>query len=191
MSEPALKIEEPYVRVRPMTRPDLSDKAPFLCRRLREHYPALQDRQTYGWLQACCGNNEYFFVRSDRAYALAHMYRDFLDNRPSVREIFVLAETDDSKHPKNSDAEKYQGEQNAIALIEAAELYAAMIRWCQAIGADELIVDKLSDVPLGDKGKEDPGTLRAIFAKQKLTLYRGGELFVSLDPEARVRKIGA
>jgi hypothetical protein len=191
MTEAARKIEEPYVRVRRVTRPDLMDKAPFLCKRLREKYPHMQERQLYGWLTTCCDTNEYFFNRSDRAYILAHMSRDFLDLRPTVREIFVLGETDDAKHPAGSDAQKYQAQQNAIALHEAASLYGDLIRWCQSIGADEMIVDKLSDVPLGEKGTNDPGTLRWIFSRHNLKIFKGEEIFVSLDPEAKIRKLGA
>jgi hypothetical protein len=195
MTEVAVKTEEfdldkHYVRVRRMTRPDLMDKAPFICRRLREKYQHKQDRELYGWLTTCCDSNEYFFNRSDRAYILAHCSRDFLEDRPSVREIFVLAETTNDKHPKGSDAEKYQAQQNAIAIYEAASLYEDLIRWCQKIGTDELMVDKFSDVPLGEKGSLERGTLRWIFAKASLKLLRGEEIFVSMDPNAKVRRVG-
>lgn len=187
MTEAARKIEEPYVRVRRITRPDLMDKAPFLCKRLRIKYPHKQDRELYGWLTTCCDSNEYFFNRSDRAYIMAHSERGFLEDRPTVEEIFVLAETDDAKHAAGSDAQKYQAQQNAIALYEAASLYGDLIRWCQSIGADEMIVDKLSDVPLGEKGSNEPGTLRWIFARHNLKLFKGEEIFVSLDPNAKIR----
>jgi hypothetical protein len=195
MSEAVAKIEadnldQHFVRVRRVTRPDLMDKAPFLCRRLREKYPHKQDRELHGWLATCCDSNEYFFARSDRAYILALSTRDYLDDRPSVREIFALAETTNDKHPKGSDAEKYQDQQNAIARYEAASLYGDLIRWCQAIGADELMVDKFSDVPLGDKGTGERGTLRWIFASQNLKLLRGEEIFVVLDANAKITKVG-
>jgi hypothetical protein len=190
MNEAARKIEEPYVRVRRVTRPDLMDKAPYLCRRLREHYPHKQERELYGWLTTCCDTNEFFFVRSDRAFILAHMTMDFLELRPNVREIFALGDIDTGKHAKGSDAEKYQAEQNAIAIYEAAYLYGDLIRWCQKIGANELMVDKFSDVPLGDKGTSDAATLRGVFARNKITLYKGEELFVSFDPNSRLRGSG-
>lgn len=192
MTEAALKTEQPqpYIRIRAVTRPDLMDKGAFLCARLREKYPHMQERNIHGWLTACCGNNEYFFVRSDHAFLLAVRTRDFLDLRPTVREVFDLAELRDDKVTKGSDAETHQHQQNAVARLEAAALYGELLRWCQAIGAGELIVDKFSDVPLGDKGKEDPGTLRAIFATANIKLYRGEEIFASLDPNAKIRKLG-
>jgi hypothetical protein len=189
ISEPT-DLDQHYVRVRRVTRPDLMDKAPFLCSRLREKYPHKQDRELHGWLATCCDSNEYFFARSDRAFILAQSVRDYLDDRPSVREIFVLAHTTSDKHPKGSDAEKYQDQQNAIARYEAASLYGDLIRWCQAIGADELMIDKFSDVPIGEKSPLERGTLRWIFAKQNLKLLRGEEIFVLLDPNARITKVG-
>jgi len=191
MAEAALKIEQPYVRVRGMTRPDLQDKAPLLITRLRERYPHLQERQTHGWLQTCCGANEFYFVRSDRAYLLAHRSQEFLDPRPIVREIFAIGELRTDKVKPGSDAEKFQSEQNAIAVNEVAELYAGLLRWCQSIGAGEVIIDKMSDVPLGEKGTSDPGTLREIFARNNIKLYRGEEIFAALDPHAKIRKLGA
>lgn len=188
---PPPKTEPPFVRMRGMTRADLMDKGAYLCLRLRERYPNKQERELYGWLQSCCGNNEYFFVRSDHAYLLAHRSHDFLDHRPTTREIFALAELRTEKPAKGSDAEKFQDEQNALAVREAAALYDSLLRWCSAIGAGELVIDKFSDVPLGEKGKDEPGTLRAIFGQANIKLYRGEEIFASLDPNAKIRKLGA
>lgn len=192
MTDAALKLEDRFVRVRRVTRPELQDMAPFICRRLKQHYPTKQERELYGWLTTCCDSNEYFFARSDHAVVLAQSSRPFLSDRPSVTEIFVLAQLQDGKVPKGSDAERAQAEHNALALFEAASLYGDLIRWCQKIGADELMVDKCSDVPLGDKGKEkEPGTLRWIFANQSIQLLKGEEIFAQFDPTAKLRRGGA
>jgi hypothetical protein len=180
-----------YVRVRRMTNPDLMDKAPYLTKRLRETYSHMQERQIYGWLQTCCGYNEFYFVRSDKAFILAQQLRDFLDNRPTVKEIFVFAELTKDNHPEGSDAAKYQEEQNAIALFEAASLYEGVIRWGLSIGAQELRLSHCCDVPLGDKGTKDPSTRRVMFEKQGLKVYKAEELFANLDESQKIRRPAA
>lgn len=186
MAEAARNLDDEFFKMRRVARHDLMDKGPWLCKRLKQHWPHLQDRQILGWLQTCCDTNEYLFIRTEKAFLLAQLYKEFVEPYPWVKEMFCLAETMEGNPPKGSDAETYQKEQNAIAIHQAALLYEDLLRWTQAIGGNEIIVDKFSDVPLEDKeNKENRDTIRQ---RIKHRMFGGSETFFRIDPE-RVRKI--
>lgn len=186
MAEAALKLDDEFFRMRRVARHDLMDKGPWLCKRLKEHWPHMQDRQILGWLQTCCDSNEYLFIRMDKAFLLAQMHREFIEPYPWVKELFCLAETDNSKYPEGSDNENYKKDQNDRARHQALLLYEDLLRWAQSIGANEIIVDKFTDVPLGEKNdKDNPKTIRG---RIKQRMFEGREIFFRIDPE-RVRKI--
>lgn len=162
MAEAALKIEPFTMSVRRVGMPDIADKSRFLCERLKERWPHLQDRFLLGWLQGLTGSNEYLFIRYDKAIGLFQRVKEFTDRYPRVYERFVIAELDTMKHPKGSEAESQQKTMNDIAISQAAELYSDAFRWAQSIGAAEIDVDHFTDVPVKDKDNPDnPDTIKA------------------------------
>jgi hypothetical protein len=186
MAEAALNLDDEFIRMRRVTRGDLMDKGVWLCKRIKENWPHLQDRQMMGWLMTCCDSNEYLFIRTDKAFLLAQMYREFVEPYPWVKELFVLAELDYGNYQKDSDGEAYQNQENARAIHQAATLYEDLLRWAQTIGANEIIVDKFTDVPMEDK--DDPKNRDTIRKRVNQRLFKAEELFFRIDPE-RVRKI--
>lgn len=176
MAETALKIDfEPeYVSARRVLRPDLQDKLPWLCKRIKERWPHLQDRQIFGWLVSCSDSNEYLFVRTNKAFALFQMQREFTEPYPWVREWFVFAETDAAKWPKDSDGERFQERENAQAIAEAASLYEDAKRWAEKICADIIEVANVSDVPTGDAKKPERDSIRG---RLNTRMYKRETLF--------------
>lgn len=181
MAEPALKIVEPAaMSLRRVGMPDLQDKGAWLCRRIKERWPHMQDRQILTWLNSASGANECFFVRYERAFGLFYRIQDVTDPFPRVVEKFVLAETDDHKHPKDSEAEKVAAMNNQVAVDQAANLYLDARRWAEGISAMEIEVCNYSDVPSGRKGSpeaEFPHTVKKrigrLFAEEILFVKVG------------------
>ena len=186
MADAALKLDDEFFRLRRVARHDLMEKGQWLCKRLKERWPHLQNGSLLGWLINCCDSNEYLFIRTDKAFLLAQMQKEFVEPYPWVKELFVLAETSDAKWPKDSDGETFQSQENASAVHQAAVLYEDLLRWAEKIGANEIIVDKFSDVPLEDKeNKDNTDTIRKRVPQR---LFKGEEIFFRIDPE-RVRKM--
>jgi hypothetical protein len=191
MAEAALKIETEYHPSRRVARYDLVEMGAYLCKRLREkeHYPHLQDRQILGFLQGCSdgpSSGEYLFIRNDRGFLLAQSYRDFFEPCPWVKELFCFAYYEDARYaPDGQTAEDYQKEVKASAIIQTAALYEDLIRWAQKIGANEIIVDKFTDVPVkNDKDPTDMKTIKGRMGK----LFKSEEIFARLDPD-KIRKV--
>lgn len=157
MAEAALKIAEPFtMAVRRVLLPDLADRHRFLCTRLAERWTHMQPNFIYGWLQGASGQNEYLFIRSDKAFALFQRKQEIIDPYPWVEEVFVLAE------PSNSPDPEHKKIQNEIALAEAAELYVDACRWAMMIRAARMEVDLFTDVPFDDKkNPENKVTVKA------------------------------
>ena len=188
MAEAARKLDDEFFRMRRVARHDLMDKGPWLCKRLKEHWPHLQDRQILGWLQSCCDSNEYLFVRNEKGWLLAQMYKDFVEPYPKVKSWFILAETMEGHPQKDSDADKFQKQENASAVHQAALLCEDLLRWTQTIGASEIIIGRTSDsdVMLEDKeNKDNPDTIRKRINRR---MFEGREIYFYSDPE-RVRKV--
>lgn len=187
MAEAALKIDaqiEEYFPMRRMSRPDLGDMGPWLCKRIKEYWPHLQDRQILGWLQSCADSNEYFFAIVGKGVMLAQVFQDFTEPYPWVKEIFCFAQTDDGKFPKDSEGAQWQAENNAKALTNAAELYEHLIRWAQARMANEIVVDRCTDVPVKDEDPNNKNTIK----KRMGRLFTVQETFARLDP-TKVRRV--
>jgi hypothetical protein len=183
MADAALKIEPEYHPSRRVARYDLVDYGAFLCKRMKEHWPHLQDRQILGFLQGCSdgpSSNEYLFIRTERAFLLAQSFQEFLEPYPWIKEIFCFAYYDDARYPAEGDSvEKYQREVKDSAVLQAASLYEDLVRWAQKIGANEIIVDKYTDVPVkNDKDIADLRTIKGRIGK----LYKSEEIFAQMDP---------
>lgn len=183
MAEAAIKIEPEYFPSRRVARYDLVDYGAFLCKRMRAHWPHLQDRQILGFLQGCSdgpSSGEYLFVRTERSFLLAQSYQEFLEPYPWVKEIFCFAYYEDAKYPADGDTvDEYKNRIKESAILQAASLYEDLIRWAQKIGANEIIVDKLTDVPV--KHDKDPTDMRTIKGRVG-KLYKSEEIFAQLDP---------
>ena|ERR1700722_11388349 len=185
MAEAALKIEPEFHRMSRVLMPDLVDNGAYLCKRIKEHWPQLQDRQILGWLQGCANSNEYLFIRTEKAWLLAQVQREFTEPYPWCKEIFCFAVTDDGNYDKGSEGEKYQKDLNADAIMQAASLYEDLIRWAQKICANEIIVDKYTDVPVkNDKDATDMATIKGRMGR----LFKSEEIFARLDPD-KIRKV--
>lgn len=185
MAEAALKIETPYYSSRRVSRPCLTDMGAWLCKRVREHWPQLQDRQILGWLIGCAESNEFLFIRTEKAFLLAQVQREFVEPYPWVKEIFCLCYTDGGKYEKGSEAEQFQKDGNADAIAQGASLYDDLIRWAQKICANEIIVDKYTDVTV--KNEKDPTDMSTIKGRMG-RLFKSEEIFARLDPD-KIRKV--
>jgi len=186
MTEPALKIDPEYHPCRRVYRHDINEMGAFLCKRIKERWVHLQDRQILGWLITCAESNEYFFVRTDRAFLLAQSNRDFLEQYPWVKEVFCFAYYDDVKFDGDGkEAEAYRKEIKESAVFQAASLYEDLIRWAQKICANEIIVDRFTDVPVkDDKDPKNMGTIKGRMGR----LFKSEEVFARLDPD-KIRKV--
>ncbi len=195
MVEPALKIDTEYFPSRRVARFDLTDMGAFLCKRMKQHWPHLQDRQILGFLQGCSdgpSSGEYLFIRTDRAFLLAQSFQELLEPSPYVKEIFCFAYYEDARYPADGDTvEKYQKHTKESAILQAASLYEDLIRWAQKIGANEIVVDKFTDVAVKDD--KDPKSLSTIKGRMG-KLFRSEDIFAQLDPtrpdkSAGIRKV--
>lgn len=115
---------------------DLSEMGAWLLWRLKDRYPHLDERNLAGWLRGMIDSNEYLFVRTRNAVALAQIQHRALDPLPIVDELFVLAKGRDS-----------DGVVEKGALAEAAELYGEFLRWARSLGATEIAIERYTDVP--------------------------------------------
>jgi hypothetical protein len=187
MGEAALKVEMPWYPSRRVIRPDIMDRSAWLVRRFRERWPHIQPPQILGFLQGCCDSSEYLFVRTEKAFLLAQVQREFVEPYPCIREWFVWAELTNDKHAKGSENEAYQVRTNADAIAQAASLYEDLRRWAEKMSANEITVAKYSDVPLGDKDTQDVNTIRR---RLGLKMFTNTEAFARLDPDSRIRRVG-
>lgn len=139
MANPVQKSEEmmEFTEHVPMTvnrfqMPDMNDKGIWMTQKFRAKWPERQDRFFVSWLGGLMGSNEYYFIHTKNAVALAARIQEGLSSTPSVRVWFVLA----------------KDVQNKDHLEEAADLYEAIAQWSSNIGASRIIdLDKFTDVP--------------------------------------------
>jgi hypothetical protein len=189
MTEAALKIDPEYHPSRRVARYDLNEMGAYLCKRIKEHWPHLQDRQILGYLQGCSDGpscNEYLFIRTDRSFLLAQAQREFLEPYPWVKEIFCFAYYEDVRNAGDGEeAEIYRKETKASAILQAASLYEDLIRWAQKNSANEIIVDKYTDVPVKDE--KNPTSMSTIKGRMG-RLFKSEEIFARLDPD-KIRKV--
>lgn len=129
--EAAVLVAPAPVTVRRFGLPDLADQGRWLVERLRARYLHLQDKQIMGWMRGLIDSPESFFVCTRNAVAMAQIEHPTLSPVPTVVERFVLC-----RDPKNEDC-----------LAEAAMLYDEIKGWANRLGAAEIRVLELSDVP--------------------------------------------
>jgi hypothetical protein len=122
--------QQPYLPVT-ITRfalPDLDVWGVLLMERLMSRFPHLNDRMFIGWLKGCMESNEFLFVRSEHAVALAQIVRSPLQPMADVQEVFVLMRGKG-------------GEDEGLAM------YDEFRHWAERMGARDLLVDIFTDVP--------------------------------------------
>ena len=103
-----------------------------------------------------------------------------------MKEIFCFAYYEDARYPAEGDTvANYQKQDKESAILQAASLYEDLIRWAQKIGANEIIVDKFTDVPVkDDKDPKNMSTIKGRMGK----LYKAEEIFARMDPD-KIRKV--
>jgi hypothetical protein len=119
----------PPVDIRRFGPADMQQFGNWLIARLRVRYAHINDRMLFGWLTGIINSNEYLFLMTPNAVGLAMLSNPPLDAHPIVTEVFVL-----SMH------------ENTIS--EAAHLYGRFREWAESMGASQIIVGRMSDVPL-------------------------------------------
>jgi hypothetical protein len=140
--------------VRRMGRSDLDELRPWLVGRLRERHTEATPGMVMGWLLGCLANNEYWFVRSGKAVALAQLVTIPLEPQPVAAEIFLL-------HQEG-------GEE------QAAALYPAMASWAAHQNASRLEVMAFTDL-----GRVDVSMMLArgvVVHSRKVSFVRLGRL---------------
>ena len=116
----------PPLPVRRMGPSDIVELGPWLSARLQEKHKTASVQACMQWLQSALQSNENWMVRSGNAVAMARLVRRELEPRPSVQEVFVLAQ---------------EG-----GLDAAADLYATMARWALQMEAASLEIESQTDV---------------------------------------------
>lgn len=129
--DPVVEIiaPQPYqpVSIARFALPDLDVWGVYLMERLLSRFPHLNDRMFIGWLKGCMESNEFLFIRSVNAVALAMIVRSPLQPTADVQEVFVLT--------RGSGCED-----------EALAMYDEFRRWAERMGARDLLVDIFTDV---------------------------------------------
>lgn len=109
--------------------PDLNQKGIWLVNALKERYNS-NEGELVNWLRSTVvtPGNEFLFIRTDHAVALAQCLREPLSSRPVVKEQFVLV-----------DDEKF--------MEEGGYLYACIKRWAENLHAYQCQVEVYTNVP--------------------------------------------
>ena len=116
---------------------DFQELGEWLLWRLKDRYPQVNASTLSGWLRGEMVNNEVMFIRLGNAVGMASIgHKSLLDPRPVIEEIFVLV--------KGRDADAVIEKAH---LAEGARLYEEFKRWGETLGASELLVERMSDVP--------------------------------------------
>ncbi len=107
--------------------PDLNEKGQWIVDRLKPRYPHASEGEVVNWLRSITtsGSNDFMFVRTEHAFALAQVTREVMSARPIVIEHFVLVEGEN--------------------VDEGGYLYGVIAQWARGLGAYELRVEKISD----------------------------------------------
>jgi hypothetical protein len=111
--------------------PDLNEKGDWLVARLKERFQS-SDGELVNWLRSVIvqGSNEFLFVRTDHAFALAQSVREPMMSGCVVSEQFVLSE---------------KGFED-----EGAYLYSVLYQWAKNLGACEMRIENLTNIPRDD-----------------------------------------
>lgn len=115
---------------------DLTRLAEWLLWRLKGYHGDLTDQTLAGWLRGSILNNEIKFLRCERAIGFFEIvHKSVLDPVPMIREVFLYIQVRDD------------GMIDKSALPEAMAIYQDVKRWAQSIGAQEIEVDRDTDLP--------------------------------------------
>lgn len=148
MAEPVLKLVVPAPEIRRFNTADLSKHGKWILPRMLQTYKHMNDRAAATFLQNICFNNEWLFLYSETAVALAQvMTAHTLDAKPVVYERFVWVEN-------KEDPEQIK---------QAAAFYHEFFKWAKSQSAEVIIVEENTDVP-HDMIK---ATLGRIFQRQQ------------------------
>lgn len=132
MSAAAQRVGVELPAIRRFDLGDLSRHGAWLVPRLVAALE-LPEQRLGAWLRGMVDTNEHLFLTQDHSVALAEMQRaNGLADKPIVRERFVLVE----------DIE------NVEHIREAAGFYDEFRRWAKNLGAEIILVEELSNVPL-------------------------------------------
>jgi hypothetical protein len=124
----ALKIVSSSFVHRRFYLPDLQTKGTWLLERLKEFYKSSTEPELMSWLRGVMSSDQFMFIHTSHAIALAQITREALSAKPRVKELFVLCD-------------------NEQCWDEGAYLYSVLKDWAVAIGSSEMIVETFSDVP--------------------------------------------
>lgn len=116
------------VIVRRVQRPDLDNLGAWLIKRLQERHTEATPAQIMGWLRGCLASNEFLFLRTARACALAQFVRQPLEPQPEAWEIFCFVMAEGDEH-------------------EADVIYPRMASWASNLNASKLWIGIWSDIP--------------------------------------------
>lgn len=131
------KSEPQSARVMRFGPADFQDLGEWLLWRLKDRFPQIHQSMVAGWLKGSMDSNEIMFLRFGRAVGMASIgHKNLLDPRPVIEEIFVLVKGRDT-----------DGVIEKPAFEEGARLYGEFKRWGETLGASEMLVERMSDVP--------------------------------------------
>ena len=126
-------LPDEHVAVRRFELGDFDLHGRWLLPRLCRTYRHLNDRGAANWLRGILYNNEWLFLCQPHGVGLAQVMRaETLDPKPMVRERFTWAED-----PNVAEQTR-----------DAAWFYPEYQRWARSLGADPIILDEGSDVPV-------------------------------------------
>lgn len=129
--EVTAKAEAKPILSRRFVTADLTADGPWILERLLKIYPNQTERSIIGWLNGVVFNNDYLFIRTENAVALAERVSlSSLAPKMVVREIFVWCRD-------ANDAEQIR---------EALVLYVEMVNWAKFQQIERVIVLERSDI---------------------------------------------
>lgn len=141
-SEP-LKFLSLKIPTRRFSVVDLSDIGTWLFSRLKPQFPHLNERAFPGWIRSCIENNEFLFIRTNGAVALAEIINRPLLGMRVVEEVFALSLSQDKAFaPEDKCLEDDDLAAHGMAL------YGEMKNWAVNQSAALVRVDNFSDFDL-------------------------------------------
>jgi hypothetical protein len=134
---PAQPVSVPQNIVRRFAPADLDKHGNWLTERLRAAYPHLTDRQVFSWLRGSLESNEVNIVCTPHAVGMAQVSHKPLSALVFIEEVFVFVRMDKME----------KGEDEKSRLAEGVPIYQQFLAWAQSMGALEIIVERLTDIP--------------------------------------------
>ena len=141
-SEP-LKFLSLKIPTRRFSIVDLSDVGVWLLNRLKPQFPHLDQRNFTGWIRSCIESNDFLFIRTNGAVALAEIINRPLLGMRVVEEVFALSLSQDKAFaPEDKCLEDDDLSAHGMAL------YGEIKNWAVNQGAALVRVDNFSDFDL-------------------------------------------